>query len=143
MPLYDFECSEHGPFEQFASMSACETPQPCPECAAPSPRIYTAVAPQHLTQPLVVWKRLNGTYALPAQPDARKPAEYERVELRNAFEIRNVERSINREEREKFDRTQIGREMQARGVEIVARHRGVSRIWRRRRARSSRRAAAF
>ena len=116
MPLYDFCCEQHGTFESFASMAECEVPQACPECAAPAPRIYTSVSRHHLQQPLVVWARPDGTYAVPAQPDARMPAEYSRVELRNAFEILGVERAINREEAEKFERTQIGKEM---GMEAV------------------------
>ena len=116
MPLYDFRCETHGHFERFASMSECERLQPCPDCSIPSSRVYVAVAPQHLSKPLVVWKREDGTYAVPAQPDARKPVEYERVELRSAIEIRGVERSIDREEREKFERAQIGKEMLAEGT---------------------------
>jgi putative FmdB family regulatory protein len=116
MPLYDYDCQQHGTFESFASMAECEVPQPCPECAALSSRIYTSVSRHHLQQPLVVWKRPDGTFAVPAQPDARKPEEYTRVECRNAFEIRGVERAINREEREKFERAQIGKEM---GMEAV------------------------
>ena len=38
------------------------------------------------------------------------PAEYERVELRNATEVRRVEGAINREEREKWEAANRGRE---------------------------------
>jgi putative FmdB family regulatory protein len=116
MPLYDYDCQQHGTFESFASMAECEVPQPCPECAALSSRIYTSVSRHHLQQPLVVWQRPDGTYAVPAQSDARMPEEYTRVECRSFHEIRGVERAIGREEAEKFERAQIGKEM---GMEAV------------------------
>lgn len=69
----------------------------------------------------MVWKRPDGTYALPGQTDAKMPREYERVELRQTEDKRRVEREINREEYEKWQRTQIGKDMQRAEVERVNR----------------------
>ena len=119
MPMCDYRCEAGHQYEAFRHPSQVQDVEPCAECGAEAKRIFVAKRPHSyngLQQPLVVWRRPDGTYAVPAQPDARKPVEYERVELRNAFEIRNVERSIDREEREKFERAQIGKEMLAEGT---------------------------
>jgi putative FmdB family regulatory protein len=38
MPLYTYQCTHHGEFAAWGSMSESEAPQPCPSCAAPAPR---------------------------------------------------------------------------------------------------------
>jgi putative FmdB family regulatory protein len=117
--LYDFDCQEHGRFEKFAKMDDCEKPQPCPECGAESPRIYVAFSPRDYLETLVVYKRPDGTYGLPGQKDALIPEGCERIELRETWQKRQVEREIDREHREKWERARIGKEMQS---EIVTRH---------------------
>jgi len=112
MPLYDYECLEHSHFEMFASMADCEKPQPCPECKQPAQRIYVPFTPRDYMEILTVWKRPDGTFAIPAQRDAIKPPEYETVELRETYDKRRVERAIDREHREKWQRAQIGKQMQ-------------------------------
>ena len=59
----------------------------------------------------VFWKRPDGTYTLPAQRDARMPPEYERVEVQETADKRRIVREIDREEREKWERTNIGKQM--------------------------------
>jgi putative FmdB family regulatory protein len=47
MPLYEYECSDHGVFEQLASMAERQAAQPCPCCERPASRVIataTAVA---------------------------------------------------------------------------------------------------
>jgi hypothetical protein len=53
------------------------------------------------------------------QKDARIPEGCERVELKETWEKRRVEREIDREHREKWERAQIGKQMQN---EIVTAH---------------------
>ena len=59
----------------------------------------------------VFWKRPDGTYTLPAQRDARMPPEYERVEVQETADKRRIVREIDREEREKWERVHIGKQM--------------------------------
>ena len=39
MPLYDFECPEHGKFETVAAMGVNEVN--CPACAGPAARLFS------------------------------------------------------------------------------------------------------
>jgi hypothetical protein len=113
MPMIDLLCSNGHEVEVFRHSSEVQDQEPCQECGATATRVYRMTRTHGytgLTQPLVVFKRPDGTYAVPAQPDARMPAEYERVELRNATEVRRVEGAINREEREKWEAANRGRE---------------------------------
>lgn len=42
MPVYEYECNEHGAFEHVRSMAESSRPAPCPECAALGKRIISA-----------------------------------------------------------------------------------------------------
>ena len=44
MPTYDYECADCGPFSEVRPMAEFDRPQPCPDCAAPAPRLLTAPA---------------------------------------------------------------------------------------------------
>ncbi|HVY22205.1 MAG TPA: FmdB family zinc ribbon protein [Steroidobacteraceae bacterium] len=44
MPLYSYECPEHGVFESLRPLVEYQSPQTCPECDAISMRIITPVA---------------------------------------------------------------------------------------------------
>lgn len=43
MPLYLYECVDHGAFEQMHSVSVCGNPQQCPTCGRMSPRTFVPV----------------------------------------------------------------------------------------------------
>lgn len=44
MPLYEYECPEHGAFEELHPLSECSMEQQCPECGGPARRaILSAV----------------------------------------------------------------------------------------------------
>lgn len=116
MPQYDYSCETHGNFEAFARMSECENPQPCPECGAEAPRVFVAFSPREYLEKLVVFRRPDGTYSLPLQRDAIMPPEYERVELKETADKRRVEREIDREHRENWERSQIGKQMLNEGI---------------------------
>jgi putative FmdB family regulatory protein len=38
MPLYTYDCPEHGVFKDWSSMSESDRPHACPTCAAPARR---------------------------------------------------------------------------------------------------------
>ncbi len=42
MPLYEYECEDHGVFEAAGSIAAFDAAGACPTCAGPSPRIVSA-----------------------------------------------------------------------------------------------------
>ena len=42
MPLYEYDCSQHGVFESMHSMQNADEPERCPSCGAPAPRILSA-----------------------------------------------------------------------------------------------------
>jgi len=44
MPTYDYECADCGPFSEIRPLAEFDRPQPCPDCAAPAPRLLTAPA---------------------------------------------------------------------------------------------------
>ena len=121
MPLYDFACPEHGQFEEFARMSECETPQACPTCGAPSPRIFVAFTPRDYLETLVVYQRPDKTYGVLADKHARVPEGCERIEVRETYQKREVEKSIDREHREKWHRAQIGKQMGMEQVQSINR----------------------
>src|SRR5512139_1611369 len=112
MPMIDMLCPNGHEYEAFRHPSQVRDCEPCEECGAEAQRIYK-LRREHsyegLSEPLVVFRRPDGTYAVPANRDALKPAEYERVELRTAAEIRQVEKAINREEYEHWNKAQEGK----------------------------------
>lgn len=42
MPIYEYECAEHGVFEDFRPISKSGDPVPCQECGAAAARILSA-----------------------------------------------------------------------------------------------------
>jgi putative FmdB family regulatory protein len=50
MPLYEYECSEHGVFELIRGISEARQGAPCPECASEAPRILSAPAVSSLSR---------------------------------------------------------------------------------------------
>ncbi len=42
MPTYEYECREHGVFEQLRPMQESRAATPCPTCASLAPRILSA-----------------------------------------------------------------------------------------------------
>ena len=42
MPLYDYTCSDCGPFRDWQSMNAAAAPVDCPACGDPAPRAIAA-----------------------------------------------------------------------------------------------------
>jgi putative FmdB family regulatory protein len=44
MPVYEYECPAHGPFEDVRAMADYRRPQACPECGVASPRVLLTAA---------------------------------------------------------------------------------------------------
>ena len=42
MPLYDYFCTQCGPFREWGAMSEAAMPAPCPDCGGCAPRAITA-----------------------------------------------------------------------------------------------------
>ncbi len=42
MPIYEYNCSECGPFTELRRMDECAMPAPCPSCQSDAPRIVSA-----------------------------------------------------------------------------------------------------
>lgn len=62
MPLYEYECASHGPFDATVPMIDCRQAQPCPRCQGVSPRvILTAAALAAMPAPLRSAHRVNET----------------------------------------------------------------------------------
>lgn len=40
MPTYDYGCERCGPFSESHPMAEFATPQPCPACGEPAPRVF-------------------------------------------------------------------------------------------------------
>jgi putative FmdB family regulatory protein len=44
MPVYDYECAQHGAFEALRPMSESAATQPCPRCGSASVRVMVSFA---------------------------------------------------------------------------------------------------
>ena len=42
MPLYDYQCRDHGSFREWRAMSESDLPMPCPTCDRPGRRMVSA-----------------------------------------------------------------------------------------------------
>lgn len=112
MILYDYECSRGHQFEALARMSECEAKKKCPTCGKSASRIYVAFTNRDYLETLVVYQRPDKTYGVLGQKDGRIPEGCTRVEARETYQKRQIEREIGREHEEKWRRAQIGKQMQ-------------------------------
>lgn len=107
MPMADFRCPAGHEFEAFLHSSESATDEmTCRECGETAERFYTYRRPHSytgLSEIIVLHKKPDGTYSVPAHRDAPVPSGYERVELRNAADVRAAEKSMEREEYAKWE----------------------------------------
>lgn len=110
MPMADFRCPAGHEFEAFLHSSETDTSVlGCRECGAPATRFYSYRKPHSysgMQTGIVLHKKPDGTYSVPAHRDAPLPEGCERVELRTAAEVRSVEREMASEEYAKWERKQ-------------------------------------
>ncbi len=45
MPIYEYQCLEHGVFEKLVSRGDCDDRKPCPKCRKQSERVLSTTAP--------------------------------------------------------------------------------------------------
>jgi len=93
MPLYEWECDQHGRFEAFFKLADKPATAMCPKCAAESRQIFTVGGVQG--DELPSWFNAEARGCL--QNSGEKPIE-SRTEYRNYLEKRGViETSAHRE----------------------------------------------
>lgn len=60
MPVYEYECREHGVFEALRPLAESRVAQRCPECGGVAPRvIFTAVALPAMSAAMRLAHRIN------------------------------------------------------------------------------------
>jgi hypothetical protein len=81
----------------------------CAKCGA---RLeFTRESTAQAFDPIVIHVDSQGNKRFPASPDAPVPPGFEKRELRTVREVREFERTVNREERQRWDETKIREEM--------------------------------
>ena len=101
-----YQCANCGHEGEFIYRHGKETA--CVKCDSP---LEIAIPDDWSPETTVFWKRPDGTYTLPANRDARMPPEYIRVEAQSTAEKRRIVKEIAREEYEKAERVNVGRQM--------------------------------
>lgn len=59
MPIYEYVCKQHGPFEDLVPLSRCSMPSACPDCGETSKRVISAPAIYSLDRSVVIAKDRN------------------------------------------------------------------------------------
>lgn len=81
MPLYEYRCPQCGPFDHRRETARANEPLPCPQCAAPARRVYTAPATPARSGPLAgagaadrarVDRALSGEPVVTGRPQGRR-----------------------------------------------------------------------
>lgn len=110
---YDYECPNGHKFEMF--LKDYEEYLPCPDndCAEMGRHVwsfYYNSANAQPFSPVVIHKDANGNFRFPASTDAPIPPGFQKVELTNVYQIRELEREVNRGDREKAERFRISKQ---------------------------------
>lgn len=110
---YDYECPKGHKFEAFMTeYSECV---PCreKECLEIATHVwsfhYNSCHAQRF-DPVVIHKDAQGNIRFPAHKDAPLPPGFQRVELTDVYQVRNLEKEVNRGDREKAERFRISRQ---------------------------------
>lgn len=110
MPAYDFKCPSGHTNEHFISASAFTERVPCSDCeqeATYFPSFYYTRSAQPVP-PTVIHRDAAGNVRF-ASPESKPPAGFERVELRNSYEVHKFENEVNARDRvtaQKFHNSQ-------------------------------------
>ena len=82
MPLYAYRCPECSDFEISCPMGSAPVSLPCPDCAVPSPRRFTAPNLSHASSGS--YRLIESTQRSAAEPDVvRAPGGNPRTPARN------------------------------------------------------------
>ena len=81
MPLYTYRCTDCGPFDSRRGVDEAALPLPCPTCAGPARRVYTAPGLRSRSGPLagagaadraLVDRALTGEPTVTSRPTGRR-----------------------------------------------------------------------
>lgn len=119
MPLIDIRCTAPEPHDHEVNRPIADWPRtpPCPTCGAPTVQLLLPRAVSSFIDPIVVFKAPDGTFRVPGDtdgPGARKYERlgYERIECRNAIDVRRIEGQMTRQQRSEAARSVERREQQ-------------------------------
>lgn len=119
IPSYDFECPDKHYTERFTRIAdmpssvVCEHDVDGSPCGKVAPRVFLSPATARDAQPIqpiIVYKKDDGTYLYPGDSNPRKYEGCQRLELRTLGEVRAVTREQNRLDYETWERTRIADE---------------------------------
>lgn len=121
MPLIDLRCihdDDPHTFEYMRPLSEWPSTPLCPTCGCATIQIHLPRSTSQFMDPIVVFKAPDGTFRVPGEADgasARNYASmgYERVECKNAIDVRRVEAAMSKVDRSRMERS-IERKQQAR-----------------------------
>jgi len=105
LALIDLECTNgHVSENTYRPAKDWQTTPPCPECGAPTERIYLPPRVQWTVDPVVVYQAPDGTIRFPGAKEGLSNKSYERkgfqrIEIRGAAEMRRFEKHMNVRER--------------------------------------------
>lgn len=133
MPLIDIECPNGHICEEMRPLAMYPATPPCPTCGAATVQVHLPPAARWSVDPVVVYRGPDGEFRFPgdaAGASARRYEQqgFERIELRNAADVRRFEHVMSqreysraarrverkqfmREERERHSRSELRRLM--------------------------------
>ena len=110
MPMIDVKCpSCEAEYEVFRHVSEIDSLPQCENCKRTCQRIYVYQRPHSysgLVNPIDVYQNPDGSIGICGAKGARIPEGSQRIELRNAADIRRIEQRMTAAEYEKFTRKQ-------------------------------------
>lgn len=102
MPLIDVQCASGHITEVMRPLAMHPATPPCPSCGAETIQIFLPKSASWTCDPVVVYKAPDG-FRFPGDPNSLSTARYdkmgyERIELRNAADVRRFETVMNKRE---------------------------------------------
>lgn len=111
MPLIDLRCiNDDDPhtFEYMRPLSEWPSTPLCPTCGAATIQIHLPKTVSQFMDPIVVFRAPDGTFRVPGEADGRSARNYaamgyERVECKNAVDVRRVEAAMSKVDRRRME----------------------------------------
>lgn len=103
MALIDVRCPEGHTHEVYRSVADWPKTPACPTCDKPTEQVHLPKRVQWRADPIIVFKGHDGQYRFPGDPQGAVAAGYardgfERIELRDAADVRRFEKHMNAHE---------------------------------------------
>ena len=120
MPQIDVRCANGHETEVIRPLAMYPATPVCPICSAATTQYHPPPRARWTPDPVVVFRGPDGEIRFPGDPNGLSAANYqrqgfERIELRNAAEVRRFEQHMNRREfsraARRMERRQAGREL--------------------------------